>query len=558
MAEESGSFWQLERDNRRRTLALVVKLILAVAVFGLGLDFLFHNVRFSDGRLSGVPWLAAAAVIVAAAQALRANFAGTDLVLDALDAHPISSDEPKNQTVIDVVREMALAARIPEPRIDVIDDPWPNAFAIGRDPEHSVICVTQGLLDQMDREELQGVIGHEMAHIRNCDIRLTTMVTAMVGGFGVFHRLVFGPPVWKEDSSASGGIVARVISIMLSREREYLADASAVEFTRNPTALIRALQHIAKTESPLRCATHGTAQLFIVDPFERADSGRSYKEFINGVTRIRLQPGKPQEQRDEEARIFATREYPRNVLVERISSHPPLGDRIARLQTLIGWVTSAAPASGVTEDQLRANFSTSVRFVRNLATTDPEVMAKVMQGALALVQEKISGTQIHREPTSRDPIEQRLYESNLASTGDLNRDPITRPGWQEFYESTLAPTGDLQPLRLRANLLESALASISKGDLKPKEGGESSLPPALATDPASGKGIDLPDSAAEAAHEAEAIAKMLGPIAASMRANKDATQPVVAERATGTLGAFLFWIVIAISAGAIIAALATK
>ena len=102
----------------------------------------------------------------------------------------------------------------------------------------------------MDREELQGVIGHEMAHIRNCDTRLTTMVTAMFGGFG-------------------GASPAALISNMLSREREFLADASAVEFTRNPTALIRALEHIAKTESPLRCATEGTAQLFIVDPFER-------------------------------------------------------------------------------------------------------------------------------------------------------------------------------------------------------------------------------------------------------------------------------------------------
>ncbi|HKN00751.1 MAG TPA: M48 family metalloprotease, partial [Candidatus Binataceae bacterium] len=168
MAGESGSFWQLERVNRRRTWALVAKLILLLAAFGLGLDFRSHTVRFSDGRLSGFPWFTAAAMILAAAHASRAYFAGADLVLDALDADPISSDEPKNQAVIDVVREMALAARVPEPRIALIDDPSPNAFAVGRDPEHSVICVTQGLLDQMDREELQGVIGHEMAHIRNC------------------------------------------------------------------------------------------------------------------------------------------------------------------------------------------------------------------------------------------------------------------------------------------------------------------------------------------------------------------------------------------------------
>jgi len=106
-----------------------------------------------------MPWFMAAAIALAVAQALRANYVGAGLVVGALGAHPISFDDPKNQVVIDVVREMALAARIPAPRIDVIDDPSPNAFAIGRDPEHSVICVTQGFLDQMDREELQGMIG---------------------------------------------------------------------------------------------------------------------------------------------------------------------------------------------------------------------------------------------------------------------------------------------------------------------------------------------------------------------------------------------------------------
>jgi heat shock protein HtpX len=307
VAGESGSFWQLGRVNRRRTRALVMKLVLVLAAFGLGLDFLFHTMRFRDGRLSGVPWFAVGAVILAVAQSLRANFSGADLVLGALGAHPIYYDEPRNQVVMDVVREIALAAGIPEPRIDVIDDPSPNAFAIGRDPEHSVICVTQGLLDRMDREELQGVIGHEMAHIRNCDIRLTTMVTMMFGGFGMLS--------------------GRFISILLSREREYLADASAVEFTRNPTALIRALEHIAKTESPLRCATEGTAQLFIVDPFERA--GRSYKQFIDEVTRIRSQPGKTEERRAEEARNFAAHGYPRNFVVQAVSSHPPVTSELA-------------------------------------------------------------------------------------------------------------------------------------------------------------------------------------------------------------------------------------
>jgi heat shock protein HtpX len=467
MAGESGGFWQLERVNRRRTAALVAKLILVLAVIGLGLDFLFHTVRFSGGQLSGFPWFAAVAVILAVAQTLRANFAGAELVLGAMGAHPIEADEPKNQAVIDVVHEIALAARIPAPLIDLIDDPSPNAFAIGRDSAHSKICVTQGLLDQMDREELQGVIGHEMAHIRNCDVRLTTMVTAMFGGFGVLS--------------------GRLISIMLSREREYLADASAVEFTRNPTALIRALEQIAKTESPLRCATPGTAQLFIVDPFERADSGRSYQEFINEVTRIRSQSGKTEEQRDEEARNFAAHEYPRNLIVQAVSSHPPLRDRLARLHALIGAGPGAAPASELTDDQQRAKFSDSARFVQNAASTDPEVLAKVIQSAL-----------------------------------------IALPAGRKLLRDTIGGN----------------------------EGEDSSLPSALAADPASG--IALPDSAAQEELQREALAKMLAPVAASMRPKEVAPRPATTERPTGSRGALLFWIVIALSAGAIVAALATK
>ncbi len=540
MAGESGSFWELERVNRRRTAALVVKLTLVLAAFGLGLDFLFHNLRFVDGRLSGFPWFMTAAAILAVVKALRANFGGAELVLDAMGAHPISGDQPKNQAVIDVMHEMALSARIPTPRIEVIDDPSPNAFAIGRDPEHSAICVTQGLLDQMDREELQGVIGHEMAHIRNCDTRLTTMVTAMFGGFGVL-RFIFGvPTIWKRDSAVSGGIVARFISILLSREREYLADASAVEFTRNPTALIRALQHIAKTESPLRCATEGTAQLFIVDPFERADGGRSYKEFIDEITRIRSQPGKSEEQRDEEARNFAAHEYPRNMVLQKVSSHPPLRERIARLQALIGAAPGAAAAADVTDDQ-RAKFADSVRFVREIASTDPEVLAKVMQSALLalpagrmMLEQTMGKIPIPGESAARDPLEQmrKLYESNLASTG-----------------------------------------------LTPNDDSESSLPRSLGADPASGTGIGLPDSPATEAQQVEALAKMLGPVAASMRpknadqilgsakfgmrlfpSRRAAQHASETKRLSGSRGIsiFLFWIVIAISAGAIVTALVAR
>jgi hypothetical protein len=359
----------------------------------------------------------------------------------------------------------------------------------------------------MDREELQGVIGHEMAHIRNCDTRLTTMVTAMFGGFGVFS--------------------GRFISILLSREREYLADASAVELTRNPKALIRALEHILKTESPLRCATPGTAQLFIVDPFERADSGRSYNEFINEVTRIRSQPAKTEEQRDEEARNFAAHEYPRNMIVQAVSSHPPLRDRIARLQALIGAVSIATPVSGMTNDQLKAKFRESAKFVQNEASTNPEVLAKVMQSALLalpagrrLLQEQIGVTP---GSASRDPLEQKLYEANLESTGDLQaaRGPAPNP----FDAVMSAITGNMN--------LDA----------------DSSLPTT---------GISAPDPAAQEELQRVALAKMLAPVAASMRPNKAVTRPAAVDRPTGSRGTYLFWIVIALSAGAIVASIAAR
>jgi heat shock protein HtpX len=226
--------------------------------------------------------------------------------------------------VLDVIREMALAARMPVPRAYIMDDPAPNAFATGRDPDHSVFCVTQGLVNEMDREELQGVIGHEMAHIRDYDIRTMTMIAVLVGGVAMLADFVtrwawFGGLGSRRSRDSEGGgdtgaiiailvlvlailapIFSQLIAMAVSREREYLADASSVEFTRNPRALLRALEHIAQTESPLRNASRGIAHLFIVNPLATAgDDGDGF--FAN---------------------LFST--------------HPPLSKRIERLRALIG------------------------------------------------------------------------------------------------------------------------------------------------------------------------------------------------------------------------------
>src|SRR5712692_7088704 len=219
---------------------------------------------------------------------------------------------------------MALSSRMPLPRAYVIDDAAPNAFATGRDPRHAVICVTQGLVDEMDREELQGVLGHEMAHIRDYDIRTMTMIAVLVGGVAMLADFFmrwslyggFGSRDGRDsDESGEAGLIiaivvfvlaivaplfSQLIAMAVSRQREYLADAASVEFTRNPRALLRALQHIARTESPLANASRGTAHLFIVNPLESADTvGEGFFDNL-------------------------------------LSTHPPLSQRIQRLHELLG------------------------------------------------------------------------------------------------------------------------------------------------------------------------------------------------------------------------------
>src|SRR5215469_8062874 len=205
MGEEHDNFWQLERTNRRKTVELVVIFLLVYSVVGLALDHLFHTFRFVNHQLLGFPVLTIAALAIASVRALRAYFRGSSVLLGVVGAHDLVPESAKTQAVADVVKEMALAARIPVPRICMIDDPAPNAFATGRDPLHSVICVTQGLIDKLDREEMQGVIAHEMAHIRGRDTRITQMAAVMVGGFAVVSG-----SMWRTAAAKRSGDTAAI------------------------------------------------------------------------------------------------------------------------------------------------------------------------------------------------------------------------------------------------------------------------------------------------------------------------------------------------------------
>ena len=343
MSAAPADFWELERRNRRETAILVAVFVALFALLGFGLDFRFGNLAVVNGALTGFPALTLIALTFAIFQSLLSYYGGASLVLASVQARELMPDTPQHQMVLDVVREMALAARMPVPKAYLMNDPSPNAFATGRNPNHSVVCVTQGLIDTMDREEVQGVLGHEMAHVRDYDIRPMMMIAVLVAGIAMLADFVYRS-MWytgtvggsgrssrrDDDNGGSGnagaliGILVLVLAVLapffaqllamaVSREREYLADAASVEFTRNPRALLRALERIAQTESPLRNASRGTAHMFIVNPLQGA--------------------------RDDDEGLFAN----------LFSTHPPLGRRIERLRALLneagGETPAAAPVS---------------------------------------------------------------------------------------------------------------------------------------------------------------------------------------------------------------------
>jgi heat shock protein HtpX len=329
MAAAHTDFWELERRNRRETALLVLVFIALFTTLGFGLDFRFGDLAIVGGSLTGFPMLTLIALGFGIFQSLLSYYGGTALVLASVQARELEPDTPQHQMVLDVVHEMALAARMPVPKAYLMNDPSPNAFATGRDPNHSVVCVTQGLIDTMDREEVQGVLGHEMAHVRDYDIRTMMMIAVLVAGIAMLADFVYRS-MWytggvgggerrsssrdNDNNSGNAGALIGVLVIVLavlapffaqllamavSREREYLADAASVEFTRNPRALLRALERIAQTESPLRNASRGTAHMFIVNPLQGA--------------------------RDDNEGFLAN----------LFSTHPPLGRRIERLRALL-------------------------------------------------------------------------------------------------------------------------------------------------------------------------------------------------------------------------------
>ncbi|MEK6577180.1 MAG: M48 family metallopeptidase, partial [Nitrospirota bacterium] len=272
--------------NRKVTIAMIISFLILLGLLGYAIDI------YSLGtlRMTGIPMATIIALSLASINGLASYFYGDKIVLSSLHAQALVFENPSHKRLHNVVTEMAIASGSPLPKIYVIDDPAPNAFATGRNPQNATLGVTQGLLDTMNREELQAVIAHEMGHIRNYDILTMTVVTVLVGTIALLSDWAvrtwrYGGIRTKRWSRSKGlhpaillviilfvivsPILSRIIAMAVSRQREYQADASSAEFTRNPMALVSALEKISQTMSPVKTAHRATAHLFISDPLQR-------------------------------------------------------------------------------------------------------------------------------------------------------------------------------------------------------------------------------------------------------------------------------------------------
>jgi heat shock protein HtpX len=233
------------------------------------------------------------AVAVAMGMAAVGYYSSDKIVLAISRAKPATKDE--YPYLYNVVEGLAIAAGIPAPKCYVIDDTAPNAFAAGRKPETAVICVTTGILEKLNRVELEGVIAHEMSHIKNYDVRLQTLIVVMAGVVALLSDWMLRSFMWgggrrrsrRSGEGAAGGVlvlvglalavlsplIATIIQLAVSRKREFLADASGAMLTRYPAGLASALRKISADTEPLEAANKATAHLYIVNPLKNIKGG---------------------------------------------------------------------------------------------------------------------------------------------------------------------------------------------------------------------------------------------------------------------------------------------
>lgn len=277
--------------NKRKTILLMlvfVGLVSAVA-YGFGLYF-------------GDESIVVYALVFAAIYSLVSYFGSAKISLSLSGAKPIQKrDAPE---LYRIVENLTIASGMPMPQVYIMDDPSPNAFATGRDPKHSYVAVTSGLLEIMDKSELEGVISHELSHVRNYDIRVMAITAALVSVIAILSDMLLRMSIWGDsDSDNSFGIfiaiavaiitplIAMLVQLAVSRKREYLADASGAQMTRYPDGLASALRKLEQYGKPMKRASTATSHLFISNPLGK-----------------------------------------KGVASSLLSTHPPLEDRIAKLE----------------------------------------------------------------------------------------------------------------------------------------------------------------------------------------------------------------------------------
>jgi len=302
-----SSFYGQISANKRNSLLMAAFVIAIFALLGFTIGYAMF------GTPAGGVATTAFALAIGSISGVATYFGGDKLVLTVSGARPV--DATTAPQLLNVVQEMAIAANVPMPAVYIIDDTAPNAFATGRDPAHASIAITTGLLEKLDREELQGVIGHELSHVRNLDIRFSLVVGVMVGAIAIladfFLRFTFWGGGSRRSDRDSGGngaaaviaivaivlailapMISRFIQLAVSRQREYLADASSVELTRNPYGLERALAKIGGDKEVLEVANRGTQHMYFTNPikkFEARSSGlmSTHPPILDRINRLR-------------------------------------------------------------------------------------------------------------------------------------------------------------------------------------------------------------------------------------------------------------------------------
>ena len=305
------TFYSQIAANKRNSFLLTLVVVVLFALLGFSIGYAI------GGDVASALVAMVIALVVAALLSAGSYFSGDSLVLAASSAKEVNSTSAPQ--LLNVVQEMAIAANVPMPKVYVIDDTAPNAFATGRDPQHASVAITTGLLEKLDREELQGVFGHELSHVRNYDIRFALLVGVLVGSIAFLADFFLRFTFWgggRRSSNREGGsnglqaimfvvaivlailapIASRLVQLAVNRQREYLADASSVQLTRNPYGIERALAKISDDQEVLEVANRGTQHLYFTNPikkFEQRSSGlmSTHPPILDRINRLRQLTG---------------------------------------------------------------------------------------------------------------------------------------------------------------------------------------------------------------------------------------------------------------------------